>query len=96
MLLSTIALTAAVASSAPGFGGQPDASSPVAPVVVAQFEPVSSIAQLVPSSVAAPSAALALLGPVVFRRSRPFRFRSERRLDLAPLPQNYMYFPAAR
>lgn len=96
MLLSSIALSSAVAFSAQGIAVQPVPAQASAPVVLAQFEPAISFAQLVPSSVAAPSAALALLGPVVFRRSRPFRMNSERRVELAPLPQNYMYFPAAR
>ncbi|MFM9958885.1 MAG: hypothetical protein ACKVZJ_12510 [Phycisphaerales bacterium] len=100
MFLATIALTSAVAFSAQGTGTAPvqAVAAPVAPapVVLAQFEPVASFAQLVPTSVAAPSAAIALLGPVMFRRSRPFRVRAERRTELSPLPQNYMYFPAAR
>lgn len=67
--------------------------SRVMPNVVAQAEPMS-IASLVPASIAAPSAAISLLAPVLLRRGRAAEQR--RSLRLAPLPQDYMYFPRPR
>jgi hypothetical protein len=92
MILASIAIASALAASSHGTTTiQPSAlNTPV----VAQLESISGIAQLVPASIAAPSAVFAVFGPAVLRRSRPNR--AERRVNLQPLPQNYMYYPVAR
>lgn len=94
MLLPSIAIASALAASSHGTTSiQPP--SPAA--VTAQMDSaITGIAQLVPASVAAPSAVFAVFGPALLRRGRPLRQRAERRMNLQPLPQNYLYFPAAR
>jgi len=92
MLLASFAVASAVAVSSQGTTALPMAA--VSTPVVAQMDlSVTGIAQMVPSSFAGCSAVLAVFGPAVFRRARTTR--RERRVHLAPLPQNYMYFPTA-
>lgn len=93
MLLPSIAIASALAASSHGTTSiQPPAPAAVSAQVGAS---VTGIAQLVPASIAAPSAVFAVFGPAVLRRTRSQR-REERRISLQPLPQNYMYYPAAR
>lgn len=97
MLLPSIAIASALAASSHGTTSiQPPAPRAPAAVTAQMDTAITGIAQLVPASIAAPSAVFAVFGPALFRRGRPLRQRSERRLNLHPLPQNYLYFPAAR
>jgi hypothetical protein len=92
MILASIAIASALAASS--HGTTTIQQSALTTPVVAQLESITGIAQLVPASIAAPSAVFAVFGPAVLRRTRPNR--AERRVNLQPLPQNYMYYPVAR
>lgn len=83
--IGTVAASQGVANHVPAKSGVNS--------VAAQAEPMS-IASLIPASIAAPSAAASLLAPVLLRRGRSAEQR--RSLRLAPLPQDYMYFPQPR
>lgn len=95
MILSSLAIASVLAASSHGTTTMQQ-SAPTTTPVVAQLESITGIAQLVPASIAAPSAVFAVFGPAVLRRTRARTPRAERRLSLQPLPQNYMYYPVAR
>lgn len=96
MFLPIAFAAVALTASSQGSSVIPPIQSNVGSATIAQAEVgFTGFAQWVPSSLAAPSAVLAVFGPALLRRGRSSATEAKR-LSVRPLPQNYMYFPAAR